>query len=355
MLEFYYDCLLKYIPRNNFALTEIDTDSMYFGLSKSSIIDCVKPELKQEFLNKLHSCHSTDFFADNNTYFPRVCCKKHVEFDKRTPGLFKLEAEGKNMVSLCSKSYTLLKDNNNYKVSAKGITKSKLTDPYTKMKEALFNPSNKKLNEVVGFRVCNNTIKTYEQTKQGLSFFYVKRKVQNDLISTEPLTFELNPWVDCNNIVINEISNNILALSYPFEFSYGGKDYDNIYHAFIDNLAELCNFNNRDINFANFNDVTEDSLHKLLNDLNNNTEWELDGETLLNILLKERIKHDEDFATALLHTTNKSILYCNDFFQNYFSCGLKPDVAYLTKSSELPRLNIVGEILMKLREGISAS
>ena len=50
MLEFYYDCLLKYVPRNNFALTEIDTDSMYFGLSKSSKIDCVKPELKQEFL-----------------------------------------------------------------------------------------------------------------------------------------------------------------------------------------------------------------------------------------------------------------------------------------------------------------
>jgi hypothetical protein len=228
MLEFYYDCLLKYIPRNNFALTEIDTDSMYFGLSKASLIDCVKPELKQEFLNKLHSCHSTDFFADNNTYFPRICCKQHIDFDKRTPGLFKLEAEGKSMVCLCSKTYALLKDNDECKVSCKGITKSKFTDPYTKMTEALFNPSNKKLNEVVGFRVCNNTIKTYEQTKKGLSFFYVKRKVQNDLISTEPLTFELNPWVDCNNVVINEKNNNILALSYPFEFSYGGKDYDNI-------------------------------------------------------------------------------------------------------------------------------
>jgi hypothetical protein len=143
-------------------------------------------------------------------------------------------------------------------------------------------------------------------------------------------------------------------LSYPFEFSYGGKDYDNIYHAFIDNLAELCNFNNGDINFANFNDVTDDSLHKLLHDLKN-TEWELDGESLLNILLKERLTYDEDFATALLHTNNKTILYCNDFFQNYFSCGLKPDIAYLTKSSELPSLNTVGEILMKLRENISAS
>jgi hypothetical protein len=95
--------------------------------------------------------------------------------------------------------------------------------------------------------------------------------------------------------------------------------------------------------------VTDDSLYKLLDELKN-TEWELDGETILNILLKERLTYDESFATALLHTNDNTILYCNKIFSNYFSCRLKPDIAYLSKSSELPSLNTVGEILMKLRE-----
>ena len=38
-----------------------------------------------------------------------------------------------------------------------------------------------------GFYKDNLTVKTYVQTKKGLGYFYAKRKVQPDGITTEPL------------------------------------------------------------------------------------------------------------------------------------------------------------------------
>ena len=53
-------------------------------------------------------CDRAEVKADNNVHwFPRTCCGKHAKFDKRTPGLFKLEYEGDEMIGLCSKSYVV--------------------------------------------------------------------------------------------------------------------------------------------------------------------------------------------------------------------------------------------------------
>ena len=38
-----------------------------------------------------------------------------------------------------------------------------------------------------GFRVVNNTMYTYEQVKDAFSYFYPKRKVLADGVSTTPL------------------------------------------------------------------------------------------------------------------------------------------------------------------------
>ncbi len=44
-----------------------------------------------------------------------------------------------------------------------------------------------------GFRARYNGISTYEQTRTGFSYFYCKRRVLNDGVSTEPLDLELTP------------------------------------------------------------------------------------------------------------------------------------------------------------------
>ncbi|XP_057317067.1 uncharacterized protein LOC130660625 [Hydractinia symbiolongicarpus] len=49
MLEFYYDFLDKYVDRQDFEYTYVDTDSAYFAISGKDFRDVVRPELLDEY------------------------------------------------------------------------------------------------------------------------------------------------------------------------------------------------------------------------------------------------------------------------------------------------------------------
>jgi hypothetical protein len=49
MLQFYYDCLDKYIDRSDFQYIEMDTDSAYLAFSASKLDDVIKPDMKEEY------------------------------------------------------------------------------------------------------------------------------------------------------------------------------------------------------------------------------------------------------------------------------------------------------------------
>ena len=97
MFQFYYDFLNKYLDRADF---QMDTDSAYIAISGESVESLVKPELRVEF--DQDKC-------------------KHKAYDKRKPGLFKVEWEGQGIVALCFKTYYCFgaKD----KFSCKGVNK----------------------------------------------------------------------------------------------------------------------------------------------------------------------------------------------------------------------------------------
>ena len=60
MLEFYYDFLNKYIDSREFELIQMDTDSLYMGISGERLEDIVRPELKQKFeAEKTSGCLGT--------------------------------------------------------------------------------------------------------------------------------------------------------------------------------------------------------------------------------------------------------------------------------------------------------
>ena len=50
----------------------------------------------------------------------KPCCADRLKFDKRTPGLFKLEFQGDKILSLCSKSYICV-DGEKRKMAHKGV------------------------------------------------------------------------------------------------------------------------------------------------------------------------------------------------------------------------------------------
>ncbi len=79
MLQFYYDFLDKYLDRSDFEYCEMDTDSAYIAISGERVEYLIKPETMREFKD------------DKCNWFPRTDTIEHAKYDKRTPGLFKVE------------------------------------------------------------------------------------------------------------------------------------------------------------------------------------------------------------------------------------------------------------------------
>lgn len=176
MLEFYYDCLDKFIDRSDFQYVEMDTDSAYMGITGDCIEDLIKPHMKRQFEKERYN-----WFPDNTT-------KQSKAFNKRKPGLFKVEWEGDGIVALTSKMYYCYSKTDKSKSSAKGIqnrnNQALLTyENYkTVLKNGLVLQAKNK-----GFRVFNNKVFTYEQGKDGLSPIYDKRVLLADGVTTVPI------------------------------------------------------------------------------------------------------------------------------------------------------------------------
>ncbi|KAG3050822.1 hypothetical protein PI125_g26382 [Phytophthora idaei] len=183
MLEFYYDCIDFYFDRSDFEYQDMDTDSAYIAFScENPFNECIKPELRDHF--KQHKYE----------WFPRDYSEEVAMFDRRTPGLFKDEWSGDAMVSLSSKNYICYLPDESYKekVSAKGVQQGRgrnqdVLNPNgfeTVVRDRITLQGNNK-----GFRLSKETksIITYSQTKTALNYYYDKRRVLEDGVSTVPL------------------------------------------------------------------------------------------------------------------------------------------------------------------------
>jgi hypothetical protein len=178
MLEFYFDFIDYYIDRSSFQYLQMDTDSAYIAFSAQNFEDLIKPELKEHYLQNKYK------------WFPRDDTKENAKFDKRTPGLFKVEYTGKSLIGLCPKMYFVEGSDNEekkYKFSSKGIQKDKNDITKERFQNVLQNPGYKDVCINRGFRVINNHMITYTQEKKGMSYYYDKRIVLSDGVSTLPL------------------------------------------------------------------------------------------------------------------------------------------------------------------------
>ena len=171
----------------------MDTDSLYLALAEEESYDCIRPDKKREWIDFRSSDCVDDFKANATTnFFPRTCCTKHKKHDKREHGLFKEEFRCTEMLCLCSKTFCCYDSQpHKFKFSSKGLNKKILESsgdgPMSKYRKVLEETLNV-MSSIRGFRVIDHNVGTYEQTKKGLSYFYLKRIVQEDEIHTRPLT-----------------------------------------------------------------------------------------------------------------------------------------------------------------------
>ena len=113
-----------------------------------------------------------------------ACCKTRRAYDKRTPGLFKVEWSGDRFVGLCSKTYYCFGPTDKY--STKGLSKRHNDIDKNAFLEVLTNRrSGSGKNR--GFRVHHSTVLTYVQERAAVTYFYAKRVVHEDGVSTGPV------------------------------------------------------------------------------------------------------------------------------------------------------------------------
>lgn len=194
LLSFYYDFIVKYLEPDSYCLIEADTDSLYMGLSEQSIHLAVREAIIPEYCNDYENwvareyCddHKVDFFEtvfSGGEWKPNECCKKVAKFYQRSGGLFHIENISKGVIALCSKSYYCFGDVPKY--SAKGVNRRQNDLTEEVYKHVLFKQEIKMCTNK-GFQRKNEGVYTYVQTKKGLNYFYGKRIVCPDHVTTLP-------------------------------------------------------------------------------------------------------------------------------------------------------------------------
>jgi len=182
----------------------MDTDSNYMALS-AELFQCVKPECWETFPQEFErwmvepycSNHRQQFWnlvwmgEDTSSVTSQTCCRNHYRHDSRTPGKFKQEFKGDAIVALNSKTYICSASGSattpaNTKLSSKGLSKRTNSLSLNHFRSVL--RSRRHVHGVnTGFVRKNNKTLTYSMIKRGLTYFYPKRLVCSDGVSTEPL------------------------------------------------------------------------------------------------------------------------------------------------------------------------
>ena len=170
MLQFYYDFMYKFFDKSDFQYVEMDTDSAYLAIAADSLDSMVKPELREQYEE------------ERQLWFPRP---DHMEYDRRTPGLFKVEWEGDGIVALNSKCYYCFGGDKD-KFSSKGVNKKINNITKDVYLDVLLSQQPKTVTNR-GFRLQGLQMYTYQQLKYGFTYLYIKRKVLADGVSTVPL------------------------------------------------------------------------------------------------------------------------------------------------------------------------
>ena len=334
MIKFVYEVLHKYLTSGSWQYLEMDTDSLYSGFSEKSLLECVKPSLRQEFEDKIYnSCHLSHVDPDSGHWFPRECCSKHRKYDKRSPGLMKTEQTGDMMICLSSKTY-LLTDKDKYKLSCKGVRKDLVNDPINIFRSVL-DTKQPKMIENVGFKAYCNSMVTYTQKKTGFSWVYTKRQVLANGIDTRPLKIVLSPWRGYQCYVIDKkctLSNDSVT-----KLSYQGMNFfcaQQLYMYLLAVHVDDENLANRVVSCKNAFVLNKIDLKSTDHDLK---------QSLMTQALNIKFEQSEVFRELLKDTGTRNILMSGT--DMYWEVGMSYRYAIVSKPQEFPGANFLGLLL----------
>ena len=163
----------------------MDTDSANIALAGESIDGLVRADRRAHYFRNrsqwlpAECCdeHEDDYFCARIAGRPwtatESCCLARKAFDKRTPGLFKVEWRGDGFIGLCSKTYYCFGATDKH--STKGLSKRHNDiDKDTFLTVLKNRRSGGGFNR--GFRVRDSSVMTYIQERAALTYFYGSAK-----------------------------------------------------------------------------------------------------------------------------------------------------------------------------------
>ena len=331
MIKFVYEVLHKYLIPNSWKYLEMDTDSLYSGFNGKTLLDCVKPELQGEFRDKIYnSCHLDHVDPSTGHWFPRECCTKHQNYDKRSPGLMKTEQTGSMMICLSSKTY-LLTDGNRTKLTCKGVRKDSVKNPLDIFQNVLESRRPQTV-ENVGFKAFQNTMITYTQQKTGFSWMYTKREVLPNGIDTIPLKITLSPWKDYNSYLIRDDC--LLSNRCPCELSYMGLEFFSAHHLYMYMLAMHTNDSQLSI------DVLSCDRHVLLARVHVQCDEHEVKQNIMRDVLDIKFAQSDKFRELLVKTGDRNIFISGT--DKYWEVGMLYRYAIVSNPEEYPGSNFLG-------------
>ena len=187
----FWEFINKYLINEYYSIMEIDTDSFYMAIARDTIDECVKPHLKEEWGKEKWKFLTLQDKTPINFNGHTITLK---DYDKRTPGKYKEEFNGVGMICLNSKVYHIWSDKINpktgkvyAKTSCKGVQKRRNELVREDFLSIIKDPNMKHFIENAGFIMDGLETRTYTQLKKGLNYFYCKRKVLADGVSTTHL------------------------------------------------------------------------------------------------------------------------------------------------------------------------
>ena len=204
LLHFIYDVLDKYLRPNSWEMLYSDTDSVIISLSSKDMGSLIRPQLREEFFTVRHKYFPTESCEFHRKAYIeckkkgeewKMCDRCEYEFKraKRTPSLWKVEAEATKSIFLCAKTYTMFNEEaDTDKASTKGLNKELNNETpekrYKRFENVLYGSGAPDGGYNRGMkRSKSGSVLGYHQYRAALPAIYCKRKVLDDRVTTEPL------------------------------------------------------------------------------------------------------------------------------------------------------------------------
>jgi predicted NAD-dependent protein-ADP-ribosyltransferase YbiA (DUF1768 family) len=345
MLQFVVDFLDKYLNPEQWVIGQMDTDSLYLGVSERTLEAAVKDEYKEHF-QKMTKQQCGDATHPDN-FIPRTCCREHNWLDSRTPDMFKLEWTGQRLISLNSKTYVGQDKEGAIKLSSKGVNTAlvKQTNPVQMYNDVLQTQTSAKgINR--GFRVDGEGVQTYSQTRMAFTYLYLKRVVHPNGIHTSPLDVTLNP-VPVKYFCVQTHAK-ALGPDFKSSFRYSGRSFMTIRQALA--YMSIVNSSQCPVLQNTISNTTDPyRLVAIVSKINTQHNWLCMRGMILEEIVRVRMSQMADTNCALAKSGSQLIVNASDI-DPWMGVKYNARVLRWITNGYLTGQNFLGQVYMKIRD-----